>query len=168
MKEAYTKALGVGLGFDFASFQFVSSETRQALYPILVDTITKEGRASEYLSIAAKVEYNMDDFAKNRELVPPAVKLDTNDVWYFVFSPLYDGGGGDSGNDTGEDGSTVNKSIRGCACSCTGPLQNRTATTTTATVQLNEEWMTFDELIKFHNRHRLIDTVARHLANHKP
>lgn len=67
-KEAYTKALGVGLGFDFGSFgiSFYASRDETNLWDLL---FTKKDRFSLYGEIRKKGEQN-------------------SEVWIFTFLPL--------------------------------------------------------------------------------
>jgi phosphopantetheine--protein transferase-like protein len=97
MKEAYTKALGVGMGLDFSSFDL-----------LLPGDIDNEGESSGVfasINTAGKQLYRQRGTYENLK--------NEKDVgcWDFAFLPLYE--------------PSSLETPRGCACICAGPLPPR-------------------------------------------
>lgn len=92
MKEAYTKALGVGLGFEFNSFDLCLSNIDDGERKCLVDTVLS---AHDGIYFSGSVKF----------LTRPTKP---SEVWDFYFLPLRD--------------PTDSDLIAGCACVSAGPF----------------------------------------------
>jgi phosphopantetheinyl transferase len=97
VKEAYTKALGVGLGFDFGSFHTHLDEDVSSLWAWLSSSLEPEP------CIVGTVTTG------------PGLQETSSERWRFLFRPLFD--------PTSKIGkSHPLGSMSGCACVCVGPL----------------------------------------------
>ena len=131
VKEAYTKALGVGLGFDFSKF-YVSfangaSPSFDGLWRELAEGMDDKdvdfGRGKQARQLLGRIVMS-DSAASMAEPIP------------FLFVPLY--GSGDMAKDPSQ--------MQGCACIClTGAFQGDSLRTTI-------QWRSLHELIQFHTR----------------
>ena len=171
-KEAYTKALGVGLGFDFSSFQihFEMDGSSPSLYRLLLET--EPPGVSKYVSVQARVEW-MENAAKDNKFIPDEIIVDysRDHVWLFVFFPFYCGERKKAAFDTEKLGATKtdDSSIVGCACSCVGPFlrqqgnnginvqrdDNGSFDDTAASLEnlrVEVEWESLNSLVAFHSR----------------
>ena len=100
VKEAYTKALGVGLGFDFGSFDTHLDGQVQSLWEWLSSSM--ESMETEPCIIGTVT-------------TGPGPQETTSERWRFLFRPLFD--------PTSKIGmSHPLDSMSGCACVCVGPL----------------------------------------------
>jgi len=120
IKEAYTKALGVGLGFDFGSFETHLDVTGETLW----------GTVSSHdgmLKITGKVVQR----AENERLL--------TEHWMYCFQPLYTCRGT-------ENKVSASTKMSGCACSCVGPIRDPEKTSWTTRVG----WTSLGGLIKWH------------------
>jgi len=151
-KEAYTKALGIGLGFDFSSFQIHFELDGSSLYQSLVDNATsapssnvstQKQASGKYISVQARIEW-MEDATRNEFVPKEGIAGDGDDRWYFIFSPLYTKEVSNN-NSSQNQGLSDDSPMVGCACSCIGPFRNQQTT-----IRLEVERMTLDSLIKFH------------------
>jgi len=137
VKEAYTKALGVGLGFDFSSFA------------TLFDNLGDQTSLWRWISAAAAA--NAQSFlmatATVRQVSSAIASSDKNarphqENWRFFFLPLCDT----------LSGSGCAQKMKGCGCVCVGPLASNDSDTDRAnfdiTVQI--QWTTISELITWH------------------
>lgn len=128
MKEAYTKALGVGLGANFASMDLLLQ--RDVEYETsdggIFTSMSKHGN-KVYLQCGT-VEYLKE---KNK------VKED----WDFAFLPLF----GDPPSTTGT--STGTALPVGCACICVGPLVSPSLK---ASLDVRVDWTNLASLIAWH------------------
>jgi phosphopantetheinyl transferase len=143
VKEAYTKALGVGMGYDFGSLEISLDGPTQSIWNWLsaqsqfstqpMRQLSTTGSAKQLSTGAACTQ------AINGEL-PPAMLLrrTEQDVWLFIFLPLYD---------VGHTTDPCHDDMRGCACVCVGPFAN---VEDTKDVPLTVEWTSLVDLASWH------------------
>lgn len=159
MKEAYTKALGVGLYVDFDSFEI-------RLIGHDVDSTNIEGdwkpRGSLWGSITTdlhhcnsngQVEHQVSFVGQVMRMREPRsdAKSDAvqNGYWVFTFVPLVDGL---DNNSKEPDNSTIS----GCICICKGPFDEEADAATSSKSIVNIENLTLLELIQMHGKETLI------------
>jgi 4'-phosphopantetheinyl transferase len=100
VKEAYTKALGVGLGFDFGSFDTRLDGQVRSLWAWLSSSLDTEA------CIIGTVTTG-----------PAGPRETSSERWRFLFRPLFD--------PTSKTGTChPPNSMSGCACVCVGPLSD--------------------------------------------
>ena len=174
MKEAYTKALGVGLGFDFASFgismQLVSSQDNADVAALdssremrsdtslwkelLALHDQKRQQAVRSASASECTTIHQDTVVYGRGTIDFMNRME-KEVWMFAFVMLWD-------DEKSHNCYTANDS-RGCACVCWGPLSSSTtrSSPTAGLLSPNKEqglnhgtfcplhvtWRTYDELL---------------------
>jgi 4'-phosphopantetheinyl transferase len=95
VKEAYTKASGVGLGFNFATFETRLDNHIHSLWE-MVSSLDSE------TNVVGTVVAN------------PGTRESRSERWRFLFNPLYDG--------EGKRATDSDCKMTGCACVCVGPL----------------------------------------------
>jgi 4'-phosphopantetheinyl transferase len=163
VKEAYTKALGIGMGFDFSSFETtlnqLGNNTNSSIWHWLLDTNTTNqpsGRqtttttttnttgssSSSPIRFTTGTVTQLHDSA-DATLLP---RRPTQEQWAFIFHPLYS---------TTSISSTTKeeneKDMLGCACVCVGPLSNDNHFNM-QDMELDVDWSSLQELIQFHVR----------------
>lgn len=135
-KEAYTKALGVGLGFEFNSFdiQFKSFDNRELIETGLWNIICAE---TDGIYLSAMVNEVMNTEGNLPE------------VWEFFFLPL-----------KVNSGSKREKS--GCACACLGPFRHLSSE---PRMKVNVCWTSLDSLVEWHgdNQSASLSLQPRHV-----
>ena len=128
-KEAYTKALGVGLGFPFGSFQvelqFCDESLGTKLWPRVKEAVVGN---NETLTIQGRVECINDE-------ILGAVPANALGRFVFHFYPLSDP------NEHADD------EMQGCACVCEGPIIE---TVDEKSFGVQCEWTSMVELISWH------------------
>ncbi|CAJ1933916.1 unnamed protein product [Cylindrotheca closterium] len=119
-KEAYTKALGVGLGFEFNSFdiQFKSFENGELINTGLWNLICS---MTDGVYLSATINGGMN------------VQGNSLEVWEFFFLPL-----------TSRRAETATS---GCSCACLGPFGSLTSE---PRMKVNIGWTKLDSLLKWH------------------
>jgi phosphopantetheinyl transferase len=122
VKEAYTKALGLGLGFDFASFGTHLDDQVRGLW----DWVSSSREIEPCILATVTTGAGMQETRSER--------------WRFLFRPLFD--------PKNKGGSRPLESMSGCACVCVGPLPVDTATATAVEFQM--ESSSLEELILWH------------------
>lgn len=124
IKEAYTKALGLGLGFEFNTFDLQLS----ALGDSDVDS-----RLWPSLSANPGGSYLRGSISFLRTSKPP-------EIWDFFFLPLFD---------DWKDQSDSNIVTKGCACVCIGPLPSPLPI---SPVQVEVKRIGLSDLISWHHQ----------------
>ena len=146
MKEAYTKALGVGMGFEFNSFDICLSS---------VDDKNDEGIGSVWQWLVSSSNNNNNNTSENGIYCPGSVKFLAGqnekepENWDFFFLPLYEKG---ITNHVDE----IRKSSGG-ACVCIGPFMTTSSAqeetdeeATKRHLQVDLKWTDIDSLIEWH------------------
>ena len=118
VKEAYTKALGVGLGFDFASFEVCWDSPIKSLWDVASAVI----REQEYKVLRGRI-------------VPVGVSEDglnekSHQRWVFAFVPL--------------QAQASDEKPAGAGCACVGPFSEFAGT---EAVQWDVEWIELSSLL---------------------
>jgi phosphopantetheinyl transferase len=149
IKEAYTKARGLGMGIAFHSFcvnmeeavqEINDSVTCLALWEsILAKTTARDGQIPQsYCSFNATIHhFCTQDKSTNDK---------NNELYTFFFLPLLDGNNKDS----------VSNIPMGCACICLGPFDNRqqqlrwSCHEPTDSATLDVQWTSIESLIDWH------------------
>jgi phosphopantetheinyl transferase (holo-ACP synthase) len=121
VKEAYTKALGVGLGFDFGSFETHLDGQVHSLW--------------DWVSSSPETE----PCILGTVTTSPGTQETSSERWRFLFKPLFEpkSKGGGHPIDT----------ILGCACVCVGPL---TTYEDEGAMEFQMETASLEELILWH------------------
>jgi phosphopantetheinyl transferase len=142
IKEAYTKALGVGMGYDFGSLEIILDGPTHTVWNWLsaqaqihkqpVQQLSTTGTVLQLSTGPALIE------AINGEL-PPLLQRPDQEMWRFIFLPLYDVC---HTTDTYHD-----FHMRGCACVCVGPFADFEGT---EDVPLTVEWTSLVDLASWH------------------
>ena len=122
MKEAYTKALGVGMGVSFESFSIRLHE---------VDDIADQGGVWSTLSVNSRGMYLSGSVIHQKD-------NKNAEYWDFFFLPLYK---------YELDGCSSN--ARGCACVCAGPFSEYGDDGCTR-FRVEVEWTNLSSLIDWH------------------
>lgn len=145
MKEAYTKALGVGMELDFSRFEVVlEDDTDDCSFS---QTITNWGMIQQHLQQQQQRQLRNDEAGSNYirfggkiQMMDEGSQPEPNEFWDFFFVPL--GGMTDQLN-----------AKTGCACVCVGPIPNSGSqqTMTSKTRGLSLSWTTLESLIDFHS-----------------
>jgi len=118
VKEAYTKALGLGLGFDFSSFAtHFEDDTYETLWDELLSLSDRSA------TDGVLVRRGRISFADHRP----------DEHWMFAFTWLWDQKSGDHESHTPE-------TARGCCCVCW-------KSSNTSPVELNVQWKSISELV---------------------
>lgn len=149
MKEAYTKALGVGLYVDYDSFEIrlighdVNSsdiegdwKPRESLWGSITTDLQQcnsNGRVERQVSFVGQI-------LRTREPKSDAVQ---NGYWVFTFIPLVDG----LVNNSIEAGET---STGGCICICKGPFDEEADAAASSNSTIVIENLSLKELIQMH------------------
>jgi phosphopantetheinyl transferase len=120
VKEAYTKALGVGLGFDFGTFDTHLDGQVRSLWDFASSSLETEP------CILGTVTTG------------PGTQETSSERWRFLFRPLFD--------PTSKIGSQPLDSMVGCACVCVGPLTGDEDGAT----EFQMETASLEELISWH------------------
>lgn len=141
VKEAYTKALGLGLGHEFGKFEVVfdccECECEQEGGGGLVEAIdtfgiegsnTRDEIIGKRLDTLGTIRYAERDGA-----------TDQADVWHFTFLEL--------------EGGSTDCDVMGCACVCIGPLEEAGSVSTCDGI-VKEEVSTLEDIILWHQRDR--------------
>lgn len=123
-KEAYTKALGVGLGFEFDSFEIE--------FQSLMNGEEEVANTGLWSHICSK-----EDGAFLSGIVKGGMKAQQNlpEVWEFYFLPLFAAKAGE------------NSEVSGCACVCVGPFY---APASESRMTVNVSWTSFGSLVDWH------------------
>uniref|UniRef100_A0A6T7EPR9 holo-[acyl-carrier-protein] synthase n=1 Tax=Attheya septentrionalis TaxID=420275 RepID=A0A6T7EPR9_9STRA len=157
IKEAYTKALGVGMGLDFGTFETrlqgvdVDDENENddkhaenaSIWNVLMERLvendhrnsSKDGQ-NGVVRLQGHVRQCHDE---------SSLQLPTVSVWNFYFVPLL--------RQTDDPTGIVRSSVpQGCACTCVGipSFDDNQDTTTTPALNFKVEWRTVEDLISFH------------------
>lgn len=122
MKEAYTKALGLGLGIDYSTLDIVlhlDDDNQNDGYSTGIFTSLEDHGVTAYQS--GLVKY-LEDEEKPDEL------------WNFAFLLLNDG------------------HVQGCACVCVGPSQENVSSPTLRSFELHVDWISLQSLIQWHEQ----------------
>lgn len=122
MKEAYTKALGVGMGIDFSSFDL-----------LLPQDANSEGEISGVFTSMSRGDKQI--YRERGTMENLKQKID-KEYWDFAFLPLY------------ENPASL-EMPRACACVCAGPLPPASLN---QQVQVGSEWTDLSSLIQWHQR----------------
>lgn len=138
MKEAYTKALGMGMGVVFSSFA-IALELDKNNYDCksydgtsgLLPSLRNVGSSGNVLHQRGLIEYKTKkegecDYSKT-------------EAWHFSFLPIYDDLSDPHGN-----------SMEASVCVCAGPIPFSTNDDESIRVDLNIKWTDLNALIKFH------------------
>lgn len=135
IKESYTKAIGVGMGLDFSSFEtellVVEPESfwrHQFSEPNASDQQSRRwvlGRIQQLMTLPTRTT--------NSKPLPPSLQRPTIEYWWFGFYPL-------------SLRSNTNKTVQGCATLCLGPVDKDTPLPLLPSLQ----WTTLDDLVNFH------------------
>ena len=144
MKEAYTKALGMGMHIEFNQFETklcgvdidannnYSQGCEEGIWEQImaqeVQTNSNKGNGHRQLSVTGKVQYT-----------DSPTPLES---WEFIFIPL---GGGD-----GVDGSTMDHAHNSCACICRGPLLKDDPCSSAKNDPVNVQTLTLADLLLLH------------------
>jgi len=162
VKEAYTKALGLGLGYDFSSFDVVFlaqddgvsheasdiNKCTSSLWERFLQQQSKSGSFEGTTAAAAAAT-----FIPARVVRIGEADNHGNSVWFFAFQPLLDCC--DSTTDRG-NGSHSSNGIAGCACTCVGPFEGSLLrggdgrSMQRPQQQLLVEWTTMESLFGYH------------------
>ena len=137
VKEAYTKALGLGLGHEFGKFEVVfdccEGEQEDGGLVEAIGTFGIEGSNTrdeiigKRLDTLGTIRYAERDGATHQD-----------DVWHFTFLEL--------------QGGSTDCDVMGCACVCIGPLEAGSVSTCDEIVK--EEVSTLEGVIRWHQRDR--------------
>jgi len=160
-KEAYTKALGVGLGCNFGSFQidFFTDEndndgdndnnnqtSPSAPWSSLLWQ-QRDDEQDELLRIYGRIVPRQHEASVTRTAVNDDDDDDDDDnnnnnmeVWLFLFRKL------ETKTTTGGE----DRLRQGCACTCVGPLMTSKDDPRKVNVVLQVDWLTIDDLIRWH------------------
>lgn len=138
MKEAYTKAIGVGMGLDFRTFE------------VVLDGLSWQSSISECMKRSGgnSKDDNVELKGKLRFLNPDKSNADEHVDFFFV--PLFGGGG------AAERPSNLG-TREGCACICVRPFSGGLEPNTAMEqndncyLSLNIVWTDLEQLIKFHS-----------------
>jgi phosphopantetheinyl transferase (holo-ACP synthase) len=120
VKEAYTKALGVGLGFDFGSFETHLDGQVHSLW--------------DWVSSSPETE----PCILGTVTTSPGTQETSSERWRFLFKPLFD--------PKSKGGSRPLDNMLGCACICVGPL----ITDENGAMEFQIETSSLEELILWH------------------
>ena len=137
MKEAYTKAIGVGMGLEFKSFE------------IQLESPTKESDSSGIPSIWTRIINEQEPNLKATEPVcfKGTIVFDNkkeNEYFCFYFLPLI-------------SDPTTPDPMEGCACICVGSLRENYPTESSddharLKNSINISWTSLEELDQWHNK----------------
>jgi phosphopantetheine--protein transferase-like protein len=130
MKEAYTKALGVGMGLEFITFDLHLSSMDDDAESGLWHSVSLSGSKSGFLYVSGSVTF----FEHNK---PP-------ELWDFFFLPL-------------SRKETRDCSSKGFVCICIGQFPSPLAPSSRFCVET--EWTDLAELIQWHRPLSLADSV---------
>jgi len=133
VKEAYTKALGLGLGHEFGKFEIIfdccDNEDGMVGLAEAVDNLsfseTKEGVIGKRLETMGRVRYTEKD-GNNA----------VGEIWQFIFFELV------------QQGHSKDVDATGCACVCIGPFGENMR----FDVFVQEEVLTLEDVIHWHQR----------------
>jgi phosphopantetheinyl transferase (holo-ACP synthase) len=128
IKEAYTKALGVGMGFDFGSFETVLDDVSagSSLWTYVTSPLQQHCDSSIFQTTGTVV------FLTNNK-VDKYLARPLREHWSFFFVPLY------------RDSSRSN--MVGCGCGCFGPLSDLDGSLQDC---VEIEWTSLQKLINWH------------------
>ena len=137
MKEAYTKALGLGMSYSFDQFQITLQNcTSTTTAPADEDTSIWSWIGTKRLSGSHAVSHG------TVQRQNPKLKEDNmgrligeTERWLFIFRPL--------------PLTTESSTVSGCACACVGPLDEEDYWEC-GQVQIRDNWTTVHELLQFH------------------
>jgi len=125
MKEAYAKALGVGMGVDFSSFDLLlSSDTEASCTGVFASMSELQGDSNNI--------YSQIGFMEDLKGMAP------RKCWEFAFLPLLE---------TGEGEESSNAAAKGCACVCIGPFGSAPPQ---LRMELLIQWTELNSLIEWH------------------
>lgn len=138
VKEAYTKALGVGMGFDFGSFEAVldtSPDDHTSLCSWISSSSTITNSSGPLRTTGNVVQMSKSTRMDNSQMQRPQ-----NEQWLFFFQPLY--------SSTHATSKLNNShSLRGCGCVCVGPFA---CIEESEDVTLEVEWTDLEDLMAWH------------------
>ena len=137
VKEAYTKALGLGLGHEFGKFEVVfdccEGEQEGGGLVEVIDTFGIEGSNTRDEIIGKRL-----DTLGTLRYAERDGSTDQDDVWHFTFLEL--------------QGGSTDCDVMGCACVCIGPLEAGSVSTCDGIVK--EEVSTLEDVMRWHQRDR--------------
>ena len=132
VKEAYTKALGLGLGHEFGKFEVVFDCCEGGLVEA-IGTFGIEGSNTRNEIIGKRL-----DTLGTIRYAERDGSTDQDDVWHFTFLEL--------------PGGSTDCDVMGCACVCIGPLEAGSVSTCDGIAK--EEVSTLEHVIRWHQRDR--------------
>jgi phosphopantetheinyl transferase len=151
VKEAYTKALGVGMGFDFSSFETRLSLGCRTFLWDWVDSEMSEASGTKELPdngvlrmIGTVIQGSLSSTREDIFIARPK-----REQWAFFFKPLFGTDPGTNGDDGCADDDKREPRIdqmTGCACACVGPINSQEG----FDVQVRVEWTDLQGLISWH------------------
>lgn len=131
IKEAYTKALGVGMGTNFASFETVldSLDSGTSLWSWI--SSSKNDMLLITMGSVDQLSSTPNDEMQNRQ---------QREKWRYFFQPLYDGPVGAERRDS--------QKMRGCACACIGPFDS--GIESYEGIDIDIDWTDIKKLMSWH------------------
>ena len=151
MKEAYTKALGIGMGLPFNTFTMKTKldngeDTDAGVVGLWSKIMNKHSfklssRENGGIATIGKIIYDDDN-----------CKANDDEKWEFYFLPLYDDEQKHTNEEKDESSSTA---PRGCVCVCTGPILPSTqkeadVPSASASNTIQVEWTSLESLLEWH------------------
>ena len=146
VKEAYTKALGVGMGLDFGSFE-VRFDCCKEDGCGLVESFDMakegvEGQNTHRLSTLGKVVRCKGNDATTSD-------RGKEEIWHFTFTKL--GGTKQSGVDVYNSTTSNKHKWEGCACVCVGPIASLEVAERNAIISpVDMKWMGLKDVFCWH------------------
>jgi 4'-phosphopantetheinyl transferase superfamily len=138
-KEAYTKALGVGMGLSFDSFEshLLGVTDSTGIYPWLLEQ--SEGQGNRASSIIGDNHYQQPFHVRGTVVINPVGDAMKSEDCTFYFLPLWDPETGTSPTST---------RMMGCACICL--VLPTSAKPRDAIFHLKTSWQSRDDLVAWH------------------
>lgn len=139
IKEAYTKALGVGMGYNFGSFETDLNNVSSGPTS-LWKWISSIPPCDEFLVTTGSVRQihnakSNDDH--NKQPGNGIQKRDFHENWLFFFKPLF----------ISDSSIPVNSFMQGCCCVCIGPFADLGDA---ERIKLELDWTSLSAMLKWH------------------
>lgn len=138
IKEAYTKALGVGMGFDFASFETVLDNKSSQKDPTwsIWKWISSSPTDQKCHKVVGTIRQVSSSLQTSQQSGQPK-----QEKWVFYFMPLFEKGARPIHEEC----------MKGCGCLCIGPLSvNANGDLIPYALEVRTQWTSISELLKWH------------------